>query len=200
MPGYIFEIRQRRHPNSQAINTKLPQGPLSLIWMNNHMHSKMWAEMTYPVLNLNGCTIDVRGCISIFIPNCTMNLYTYSFSSCSAILHLSPLSLLRSTSVWLHEDLLVIFMRTSRTNLEHDGVIKWKHVPRCWSFVSGIHRSRSFDVFFDLRLSKRLSKQSIRRWFETPIRHQAIIWTNADPIDWRIFAALGERRDWHKVW
>ena len=30
--------------------------------------------------------------------------------------------------------------------------------------------TRSFDVFFDLRLNKRLSKQSIRWWFETPTR------------------------------
>ena len=30
--------------------------------------------------------------------------------------------------------------------------------------------TRSFDVFFDLRLHKRLSKQSRRRWFETPLR------------------------------
>ena len=29
---------------------------------------------------------------------------------------------------------------------------------------------RSFDVFFDLRLNKLLSKQSRRRWFETPSR------------------------------
>ena len=48
-----------------------------------------------------------------------------------------------------------------------------KPFPRCWPFVRGIHRSqrpmtRSFDVFFDLRLNKRLSKQSRRRWFETP--------------------------------
>ena len=28
--------------------------------------------------------------------------------------------------------------------------------------------TRGFDVFFDLRLDKRLSKQSRRRWFETP--------------------------------
>ena len=28
----------------------------------------------------------------------------------------------------------------------------------------------SFDVFFDMRLNKRLSKQSRRRWFETPSR------------------------------
>ena len=50
--------------------------------------------------------------------------------------------------------------------------------PRNWPFVRGIHRSpvnsppqrpvtRSFDVFFDLRLNKRLSKQSWGLWFET---------------------------------
>ena len=54
----------------------------------------------------------------------------------------------------------------------HDDVIKWKHLPRYWPFVRGIHRSgpgefpsqrpvtRSFNVSFDLRLNKRLSKQS----------------------------------------
>ena len=61
----------------------------------------------------------------------------------------------------------------------HDDVMKWKHFPRYWSFVRGIHRSpvnpphkgpvtRSFDVLFDLRLNKRLSKQSWGWWFETP--------------------------------
>ena len=30
--------------------------------------------------------------------------------------------------------------------------------------------TRSFDVFYDLRLNKRLSTQSRRRWFETPSR------------------------------
>ena len=60
----------------------------------------------------------------------------------------------------------------------HDDVIKWKHFPRYWSFVRGIHRSpvnsphkrpvmRSFHVFFDLRLNKPLSKQSWGWWFET---------------------------------
>ena len=47
--------------------------------------------------------------------------------------------------------------------------------------VRGIHQltgefssqrpvTRSFDVFWDLRPNKRLSKQSTRRWFETPSR------------------------------
>ena len=59
----------------------------------------------------------------------------------------------------------------------HHDVIKWKHFPRYWPFVRVIHRSpgefptqrpmtRSFDVFFDLCLNKRLSKQSWGWWFE----------------------------------
>ena len=35
--------------------------------------------------------------------------------------------------------------------------------------------TRSFDVFFDLRLNKRLSKQSWGWWFETLSRHYDVI-------------------------
>ena len=48
--------------------------------------------------------------------------------------------------------------------VNHDDVIKWKHFPRYWPFVRGIHRgpvTRSFDVFFDLRLNKRLSNDMV---------------------------------------
>ena len=59
-------------------------------------------------------------------------------------------------------------------------VIISKHYPRYWPFVQGIQRSsvnsqhkrpvtRSFGVFFDLRLNKRLSKQLWDWWFETPL-------------------------------
>ena len=65
----------------------------------------------------------------------------------------------------------------------HDDVIKWKHYwmktllalcagnsPVTGEFPSQRPVTRSFDVFFDLRLNKRLSKQS-RGWrFETPSR------------------------------
>ena len=60
---------------------------------------------------------------------------------------------------------------------QHDDVIKWKHFPRYWPFVREITApgefptqrpvTRSFDFFFDLRLNKRLSKQSWGWWFET---------------------------------
>ena len=57
------------------------------------------------------------------------------------------------------------------TQIIHDDVIKWKHFPRYWPFVRRIHRlpvnslsqrpmTRSFDVFFHLRLKKRLGKHS----------------------------------------
>ena len=64
------------------------------------------------------------------------------------------------------------------TWLNHDDVIKWKHFPRNWPFVREITGpdefpiqrpvTRSFDVFFDLRLNKRLSKQPWGWWFVTP--------------------------------
>ena len=51
----------------------------------------------------------------------------------------------------------------------HDDVIKWKHFPCYLPFVRGTTDhpltkavTRSFDVFFDGRLNKRLSKQSKR--------------------------------------
>ena len=49
--------------------------------------------------------------------------------------------------------------------------------------------ARSFEVFFDLRLNKRLSKQSRRRWFETSSRS---LWRHCN--EW----LLGDMR--HSTW
>ena len=81
-------------------------------------------------------------------------------------------------SVW-DRKILGIYKTGIDPSLDHDDddVIKWKHFPGYWPFVRGIHRSpvdspvtgefpvqrpvtRSFDIVFDLRLNKRLSKQS----------------------------------------
>ena len=63
--------------------------------------------------------------------------------------------------------------------LSHDDVIKWKHFPRYWLFLRGIHRSpvnspykgqwRGALMFFNLHPNKRLSKHSRGWWFETPL-------------------------------
>ena len=104
----------------------------------------------------------------------------------------------------------------------HDDVIKWKHFPRYWPFVRGIHQSavfpaqrpvtRSFDVFFDLHLNKRLSEQSCGWWFGTPShpfwRHYDVLCfrhlLRASPVPRDILqstglislAWIGDRRHW----
>ena len=73
----------------------------------------------------------------------------------------------------------------------------WRHQIETFSvllaFVRGIHRwpvnsaqrpvTRSFDVFFDLRLNERLSKQSLgwRWWFEMPSRP---LWRHSNAARW----------------
>ena len=63
----------------------------------------------------------------------------------------------------------------------HYDVIKWKHFPRYWPFVQGIHRWlvnslhkgqwRGALMFYLIcALNKWLSKQSRGWWFETPTR------------------------------
>ena len=61
------------------------------------------------------------------------------------------------------------------------------------------HKSqqRGSDIFFDPRLNKRLSKQSIRRWFETPLRslvrhnnaltHNVVYYDVYDVSLWSVF-------------
>ena len=82
---------------------------------------------------------------------------------------------------------------TSHSNWWHDDVIKWKHFPRSWPSVTPVTGgfpsqkpvTRSFEVSFDLRLNKRLSKQSRSQWFETPSRP---LWRNSNGCEspkWR---------------
>ena len=56
--------------------------------------------------------------------------------------------------------------------------------PRTGEFPAQRPVTRSFDVFFDLRLNKRLSKQSWGWWFETPSlplwRHCNVYWVPMD--------------------
>ena len=71
-------------------------------------------------------------------------------------------------------------MNSWKIPILHDDVNKWNHFPCYWSLVPGIHRppvnsltkasDAEFDIFFDMRLNKLLSKQSWGMWFETPLR------------------------------
>ena len=63
----------------------------------------------------------------------------------------------------------------------HDDVIKWKHLPRYWPFMMGIHRSLvdsphkgqwrgALVLSLICAWTNRLSKQSRCQWFGTPSR------------------------------
>ena len=82
----------------------------------------------------------------------------------------------------------------------HDDSIKWKHFPRYWPFVRGIHRSQVNSphkgqwrgaLMFSLicALNKRLSKQSWGWWFETQSRS---LWRccNDPSKDWELLEEI----------
>ena len=65
--------------------------------------------------------------------------------------------------------------------ITHDDVMKWEHFSAKLALCAGNSPdpvnsprkrpvTRSFDVFFDLRLNKRLSEHSKRQWFERSSR------------------------------
>ena len=84
--------------------------------------------------------------------------------------------------------------------------------PVTGEFPSQRPVTQSFDVFFDLRLNKRLSKQSRSQWFETPSgplwrhcnekkntvlrRHSSyacnsyLLWDILNSLKWRIYAPV----------
>ena len=80
----------------------------------------------------------------------------------------------------------------------HDDIIKWKHFLCYWlwegnqpincGFPSQRPVTQSFDVFSDVRLPKRINKQSKFQWFEMPSRSlwrdcNALIWYSVELLD-----------------
>ena len=64
----------------------------------------------------------------------------------------------------------ILMMTSSNGNIFRVTGPWWGEFTGHWWFPSQRPVTRSFGVFFDLRLNKRLSKQLRRRWFETPPR------------------------------
>ena len=94
---------------------------------------------------------------------------------------------------WIHLWPLDPFTKVQHSGkrFHHDDVIKWKHFsvllaicagnsPETGEFPAQRPVTRSFDIFFDLRLNKRLSKQSWGWWFETPSHS---LWRHCNDCD-----------------
>ena len=54
-----------------------PLGPLLQTWISNHIHLKVWNEVTYPFPNFKGATVEVWEWISNIIPDFIMDVITY---------------------------------------------------------------------------------------------------------------------------
>ena len=76
----------------------------------------------------------------------------------------------------------VIMMKSSNGNIFRITGPLCGNSPVTGEFPAQRPATRSFDVFFDLRLNKRSSKQSRGWWFETPLRP---LWCCC--IDWQIY-------------
>ena len=73
-------------------------------------------------------------------------IYSFRFfKSLSAAMNTSIYSFSHMSQMWvsMSERRIACDVHTKkRKSAEHDDVIKWKHFPRHWPFVRGIHRSR----------------------------------------------------------
>ena len=94
--------------------------------MSNYIRYRVRVEIIYPFPNFNGGTVEVWEWISNSIPHFTGHVITYPCLD------------------WrLCDDLsMPHIVKGSPGSISHDDVIKWKHFPRNWPFVRGIHRSR----------------------------------------------------------
>ena len=79
-----------------------------------------------------------------------------------------PLSIECIHTLWQLTQIIVNMMTSSNGNIFRVTGLLCGDSPVTGEFPPQRPVTRCFDGFFDLRLNKRLGKQSIRRWFETP--------------------------------
>ena len=101
---------------------------------------------------------------------------------------------------WTHGQSIDAYICFTSLSVFHgnDDIIKWKHFPRYWPFVRGIHQSpvnsphkgqwRRALTFSYLHPNKRLSKQWWGWWFETP---SCPLWRHRNGCNaWVIFVVV----------
>ena len=109
-----------------------------------------------------------------------------------------------SMTAHIHHDSMVYLLMV--LHVVHDDVINWKLLSELLALCAGNSPitgefpsvTRSFDVLCDLRLNKRLSKQSRRRWFETQSlslwRHCNVLRNNTQATHWLLSLIVLEHK------
>ena len=98
---------------------------------------------------------------------------------CSQSVHKHVLYVL-STWFWHDQSIFFGMMTSSDGNISRVAGPLWGGTTGHRWFPSQRPVTQSFDVFFELHPNKRLSKQSRRRWFETPLRW---LWCHCNNYD-----------------
>ena len=99
-----------------------------------------------------------------------------------------PVKRFLSLSLWFHRADGVrhpyYIMTSSNGNISALGSLYEGNPPMTGGFPSQRPVTRSFDIFFNLRTNKQLSKQSRRRWFEPPLRCTTDLFSNLFDFEW----------------
>ena len=147
------------------------------------MARKVRDEIAYPFSNWKGATVGVGEWISNFIPHCIIDIITYACwfvysdipgdnpRSCAIPGCLLWLDILRIQGLWeAHLWRGVLWWRHPLEAFSALLAICARNPPVTGKFPAQRPVTRIFDVFIDLRLNKRLRKQSWGWWFGMPSR------------------------------
>ena len=153
--------------------------------------NKLWPK-SFTYYSFHRSTLKVQTAFHGLVP------YTHHLTNCSrnematiwqaTSFNIFPLMTIMTDCLWFHYNQFQLewmiswqWIVTENAPSLHDDVIKCKHFsallaicaansPVTGEFPPQRPVTRSFNVFFALRLNKRLSKQSWGWWFETPSR------------------------------
>ena len=155
---------------------------------------KLWNQMTNRSRSVAGIIVFVHCSLMTGRFNPNNAIISIPIKPSNAFVSMNPPCELNENMKWWRLELIGLFnFQTDKplkirnylkltniyvymfTYIYHDNVIKWNHFRVtgplcCHRWIHRTKASEAFEVFFDLRLNKRLNKQSWGWWFETQSR------------------------------
>ena len=119
--------------------------------------------------------------------------YAHQLSAVRPACYLCPCTRVHTEYVMIREELGRIIMMTSSNRNIASLALCAGNSPVTGEFPSQRPVTRSFDVFFDQRLKKRLTKRSWAWWLETPplsLWRHCNVWSERRWVTWRMSVRL----------
>ena len=175
------------YQHNSDLSRSTPRLTLIPACITNPIYYKMWDEIYNTFPNFNGATVDVWEWISNFITFFIMDLITSNDASIKwlffNVVHIITYTIVlwANSSQWLRMHFYDLPVSSKDPVMNHKDIhlmtneVWWRHQMETFSALLAICAgnspvtgesptqrpvTRSFDIFFDLSLNKRLSKQS----------------------------------------